>query len=266
MPHTLTIAILTLNEAHHIEGCIHSARFADQIVVIDSSSHDGTQEIAGRLGAQVVEYSDWQGFGEQRNRALAQVTSDYVFFLDADEIITPALQAEMQAAVRSGQDAIWKVVWTQVAFGKPLNLMAHSGGVRRMFKTQSLLRFEGAVHERAMTVTDLPVVTFKSRLLHYSRESVYGSLLKLAQYVQLGAAKRAAQGKRGGLLHGMASAFSIFFKNYILRRGFLCGAAGFLHCYIIAQECFFRYAALAYDQHDNNFMSKRQHTPQAAKK
>lgn len=257
MPATLTIAILTLNEAQRIAACIDSAAFADQIVVIDSGSSDGTQALARQLGAQVFEHADWRGFAEQRNRALAQVTSDYVFFLDADEVITPTLQAEIQAAVVSNQEAIWKVVWTQVAFGRPLTWMAHSGGAKRMFKTQSLMKFEGAVHERAITTTGLPILTFRSRLPHYSRESVYVSLLKLAQYVQLGAAKRAAQGKRGGILQGMLSAFSIFFKNYILRRGFLCGAEGFLHCYFLAQECFFRYAALAYDRHDPDFMSKR---------
>ncbi len=257
MPSTLAIAILTLNEAHRIERCINNANFADQLLVIDSGSNDGTQALATSLGAQVFEYPNWQGFAEQRNRALAHVQADYVLFLDADEVITPSLQAEIQAAVASGRDAVWKVVWNQVAFGRPLNQMAHSGGAKRMFRTQSLIKFEGAVHERAVTKNEPLILTFKSRLPHYSRESVYVSLLKLAQYVQLGAAKRAAQGKRGGILYGMASAFSIFFKNYILRRGFLCGAAGFLHCYFLAQECFFRYAALKYDRYDNDFMSKR---------
>ena len=257
MPNTLAIAILTLNEAQRIERCIDSAKFADQVLVIDSGSHDGTQAVARSLGAQVYEYPDWKGFAEQRTRALSQVSADYVLFLDADEVITPELQTEIRAAVAGGRDAVWKVIWNQVAFGRTLDRMAHSGGAKRMFKTSSLLRFEGAVHERAITNTELPILTFKARLPHYSRESVYGSLLKLAQYVQLGAAKRAAQGKRGGILHGMISAFSIFFKNYILRRGFMCGAAGFLHCYFLAQECFFRYAALAYDKQDVDFLSKR---------
>jgi glycosyltransferase involved in cell wall biosynthesis len=261
MPTTLTIAILTLNEAQRIAACVGSASFANQVLVVDSGSSDGTQEIARTLGAEVVEYPNWQGFGEQRGRALTHVNSDYIFFLDADEVITAALQAEIQSAIDSNVDAIWKVVWTQVAFGRPLTLMAHSGGVARMFKTGSLLRFDGAVHERAITATALPTRIFKARLPHYSRETVYGSLLKLAQYVQLGAAKRAKAGKRGGILHGMASALSIFIKNYFFRRAFLCGAEGFLHCYLLAQECFFRYAALAYDKHATEFLSKRQNMP-----
>ena len=260
MPYTLSVAILTLNEATRIAACIASAKFADEVVVIDSGSSDGTRELAQQHGAQVFKYADWQGFGEQRNRALAHVTSDYIFFLDADELLTPELQAELRSVVSSGEDAIWKVVWTQVAFGRPLTLMAHSGGVARLFKTKSLQRFDGAVHERAITTTPLPVRILTSRLPHYSRETVYGSLLKLAQYVQLGAAKRAKAGKQGGILRGMISAFSIFVKNYFFRRAFLCGAEGFLHCYLLAQESFFRYAALAYDKH-GEFLSKRQYVP-----
>jgi hypothetical protein len=120
-----------------------------------------------------------------------------------------------------------------------------------MFKTASIREFAGVVHEKAeMTPGSRTVRRFHSRLFHYSRESVYGSLNKLAQYVQLGAAKRAQAGKTGGVLRGLASGFAIFLRLYIFRRGFLCGAEGFLFCFFIALECFFRYAALKYDAHD----------------
>lgn len=254
---TLTIVILTLNEAQRIEQCVRSALFADQVVVIDSGSIDGTQALAQQLGAQVHEYADWKGFAEQRNRSLPHIQSDYVFFLDADEEITPQLQAEIQAAVISKANAVWEVVWNQVAFGKPLSRMAHAGAVRRMFRTASLVRFEGLVHEHAVTQGDLPTFTFKSRLLHYSRESVYGSLLKLAQYTQLGAAKRAQAGKKGGVLRGLGSAFTMFVKSYIGQRGFMCGGEGFLYCYFLAQECFFRYVALKYDTQHHDQLTKR---------
>jgi len=250
---TLCIGILTMNEARRIEKCIQSARFADQIVVVDSGSKDDTVAIAQRLGAQVHTHADWQGFAEQRNRLLQYVKSDYIFFLDADEVITPELQAEMQAAVASGQQATWEVLWNQVAYGKALTLMKSTGGVQRMFPTANLERFDGVVHEKAI-VRDpsTPVIKFKARLLHYSRETIYGSLQKLAQYAQLGARKRAEKGKRGGVLRGFASALVNFIQLYIFRRGFLCGAEGFLFCFFIALECFFRYAMLHYDREHLN--------------
>jgi len=245
----LSIGILTLNESRRIESCIRSAMFADQIIVVDSGSTDGTQALARAMGAEVHEYPDWQGFGVQRNRLLEHVRGEYIFFLDADEEITPELQFEIEAVAAAGKNEIWTVLWNQVAFGKPLTAMKTTGGIRRMFRRDSIKEFTGLVHEHAeMIDPTLPVRTFRTRLLHYSRESIYESLNKLAQYTQLGAAKRATAGKHGGVLRGMASGLAIFIRLYILRRGFLCGPEGFLFCFIVALECFFRYAALAYDK------------------
>lgn len=244
----LTIGILTLNEEKRIASCIASAHFADQIVVVDSDSQDKTREIATSLGAEVYEYPDWQGFAVQRNRILQHAKGEYIFFLDADEEIPVEMRAEIEAVLASGKDEIWEVQWNQVAFGKPLTLMKSTGGIPRMFKTKSIREFSGVVHEHAeMDGPQRPVKRFHARLLHYSRESIYGSLNKLAQYVQLGAAKRAQAGKTGGVLRGFGSGLAIFLRLYIFRRGFLCGAEGFLFCFFIALECFFRYAALKYD-------------------
>ena len=105
----LTIGILTLNEERRIEACIRSCSFADQVVVVDSGSKDRTVEIAKGLGAEIFVYPDWQGFAEQRNRMLQHVRGDYILFIDADEEVPADLRAEVQAAVASGQDAVWKV-------------------------------------------------------------------------------------------------------------------------------------------------------------
>jgi glycosyltransferase involved in cell wall biosynthesis len=256
---TLCIGVLAMNEAHRLAACLESAQFAQQIILVDSGSTDNTRELAQDLGAQVHLYDDWQGFAVQRNRLLAHVQTDYIFFLDADEVISVELQQEIQNAVASGKDAVWEIQWNQVAYGKPLSLMKSTGGIRRLFKTGNIIQFEGVVHEGAkLHNPQTPVYRFKHRLLHYSRETVYGSLLKLAQYVQLGAAKRAALGKRGGVLRGFASALAIFLKLYVFRRGFLCGPQGFLFCFFIALECFFRYAALKYDsKHLKTDLAKR---------
>ena len=247
---TLCIGILTLNEAHRIASCLQSAAFADQLLVIDSGSSDNTREIAQESGAQVHVYPNWQGFAEQRNRMLSHVEADYIFFLDADEVIPESLQREIREAVDSNEDAIWKVYWDQVAFGRTLNHMAkYAGGVWRLFRTDQLLGYDGVVHEHAV-VRDpaTPVKVFRGRLLHHSRETVYGGLLKLAQYAQLGAVRRAHSGKRGGIRRGMASAVSNFIRLYFFRRGFLCGAQGFLFCLLVSLECFFRYVIIKYDR------------------
>ncbi|HEX5738089.1 MAG TPA: glycosyltransferase family 2 protein [Hydrogenophaga sp.] len=245
----LCVGILTLNEERRIARCIESASFADQIVVIDSGSTDATREIASRMGAEVHLHPDWQGFAVQRNRMMPLVKCDYFFFLDADEVITDELRQEIQQAVASGDNAAWKVYWDQVAFGKALSRMAKTaGGVKRLFRTDNILEFHGVVHEYAQLKDEtVPTRVFSGRLLHYSRDTVYESLLKLAQYSQLGARRREQAGMRGGVLRGLGSAFTNFFRFYVLRRGFLCGPQGFLFCLVVALECFFRYAILEYD-------------------
>ena len=254
----LTIGILTLNEERRIEACIRSCSFADQIVVVDSGSKDRTVEIAKGLGAEVFVYPDWQGFAEQRNRMLQHVRGDYILFIDADEEVPADLRAEVQAAVASGQDAVWKVYWELVAYGRPLTHMRKTGGVERLFRRASISHFAGVVHEHAqLTPGERPTYKFRARLLHHSRETIHGSLLKLAQYAQLGAAKRAALGKRGGILRGTASAFANFVRLYFVQRGFLCGPEGFLYCSFVALECFYRYVALHYDREHLGPLSKR---------
>ncbi|MNJ88149.1 SPBc2 prophage-derived glycosyltransferase SunS [compost metagenome] len=246
---TLTIAVLTKNEAHRIRNCLQSAAFADQCIVVDSGSTDNTRELAQAAGAEVFNYPDWQGFAVQRNRLLQHSTCDYIFFLDADEVITPELQAELQAVVQSGARAVWRIQWRMVAFGHELKHFRSQSKVERLFRRDMLVEYVGVVHEQAiLTEEPTPRHVLKARLLHYSRETVYGSLEKLAQYSMLGAAKRAEKGKRGGVLRGIASGMSMFLRLYIGQLGFLCGGAGFLYCFFVGLEGFFRYAALEYDR------------------
>ena len=254
---TLGIAVLTLNEAARIEACLRSAAFADQIVVIDSGSTDDTREQAERLGAQVHLHADWQGFAVQRTRALEHLQTDCVFFLDADEEIPPALRDEIERAVASGEDAIWRVWWDEVAFGRALTRMKPRGGIQRLFRRSTLERFDGVVHEAPVLHHAVPVREFRQRLLHHSRPTVYGSLRKLAQYVQLGAAKRQAQGKKGGVWRGLVMGGVVFLRVYLFQRAFLCGGPGFLYSQFIALETFFRYAALRYDEPQADDLARR---------
>lgn len=249
MAPTLTVAVLTHNEAHRIEACLRSAAFADQLLVVDSGSTDDTLARARAAGAEVYEHADWQGFAVQRTRQLQHARCDYVFFLDADEIMAPAFQQELQAIVRSGSQAVWQIRWRMVAFGHELRYLRASTHVSRLFRRDQILGWKGVVHEEAVLKEDaVPRQIMREPLLHHSRESVHSSLEKLTQYAMLGATKRAAAGQRGGVLRGLASGSAMFLRLYIFRLGFLCGGAGFLYCTFVALEAFFRYAALHYDR------------------
>ena len=246
---SLTIAVLTLNEAAQIEACLRSAAFADQLLVVDAGSTDETVSIAQSLGAEVHVHPDWQGFAVQRNRLLQHTTGDWVFFLDADEVIPPELAREIEAAIAPDHDAVYHVTWLHVAFGEPLTRMRRGKGIPRLFPIRQVVQFEGVVHEGArLKDPDIPHNTLNTRLLHHSRRTIHQSLLKVAQYAQLGAIKRLERGQKGGVLRGFASGMTSFFRYYILQRGFLCGRAGFLLSLVVALESFFRYTAMTVDR------------------
>lgn len=254
----LSIGILTKNEVRLIEGCVKSALFADEVIVLDSGSTDDTVETARRLGAKTFISENWEGFAVQRNRLLNHMTGDYVFFLDADEVITPELRKEIESIVAGQELAVWKVMWTVVAYGHTLRHFKSNTSMERLFPRSLIKHYEGVVHETAvLTEPRAKRHTLQNRLLHYSRQSIRASLEKLTQYAMLGAAKRHAKGKHGGILRGLASAIASFLKTYFIQRGFLDRGPGFLYCQFIALECFFRYVALEYDRHELTDKVKR---------
>ena len=97
----LSVIIITKNEAANIAACLKSVAFADEFIVVDSGSTDGTVELAQALGARVEITSDWPGFGPQKNRALDLATGDWILSIDADERVTPELAREIQEALRA---------------------------------------------------------------------------------------------------------------------------------------------------------------------
>ena len=96
----LSVIIITKNEAKDLPRALASVSFADELIVLDSGSTDGTQEIAQSLGAKVFESSEWPGFGTQKNRALSKASQEWVLSLDADEWIEADLAEEIIKIVR----------------------------------------------------------------------------------------------------------------------------------------------------------------------
>src|SRR5688572_11499942 len=96
---TLSVVVITKNEASVIARCLESVAWADELIVLDSESTDGTPNIARAQGAQVEVTNEWPGFGAQKNRALSRARGDWVLALDADEWVTPAGRIEIEQAI-----------------------------------------------------------------------------------------------------------------------------------------------------------------------
>ncbi|KXB29282.1 benzoate transporter [Dechloromonas denitrificans] len=229
----LSIAIITLNAASQLAACLDSVRFADDIVVIDSGSTDGTQALAASYGARVIE-QDWLGFGPQKQLAVEAARHDWVLCLDADERVSPALQASIKNALNNPSTAAFRFPRCNRFLGRYLK---HGEGYPdwslRLFDRRQARWSTDAVHEKV--VTEAPVGTLTGDLLHDSAESLATYLTKQNRYTTLAAEMALQAGKRTSFARIALSPLVRFIKFYIIRQGFRDGLPGLIH---IAIGCF----------------------------
>ena len=242
----LSVIIITKNEAAHIEACLASVSFADEIIVLDSGSTDGTVEIARGLGATVHQSPDWPGFGPQKNRALALATQEWVFSIDADERVTPELCQEIIDTLRSPTRTGYEVLRLSEFCGKPIR---HSGWwpdpVLRLFRRHSGKFNDVLVHE-SVSLSDGKPGRFKSHLLHYPHPTLDSLIDKVNRYSGEAAKMMFADGKRAGLPMVVVHSVWTFIRIYFIKLGLLDGRHGFVLAVTAASGNFLRYSKLMF--------------------
>lgn len=239
---SISVTIITKNEAANIRACIESVAWADEIIVVDSGSADGTVEICRELGAQVFVH-DWPGFGAQKNRALDYASMDWVLSLDADERVTPELRAEIETAINSGRADGYKLPRLSSFCGR---FMRHSGWypdyVLRLFRRGQGRFSDVLVHESVQLQGRAE--NLQQPLLHYSYRDFNDALSKLNSYSSAAATMLQRRGKQGGLLQAILHGLWAFIRTYILRAGFLDGREGFMLAVLNAEHSYYRYLKL----------------------
>ena len=240
----LSVIIITCNEAANIAACIQSVSFADEVVLLDSGSSDGTPDIARGLGAQVHASSDWPGFGPQKNRALALAKFPWVLSLDADERVSSELARQIQAALAANQASAYEIPRLTQFCGRWIH---HCGWtpdrVLRLFKRGTARFSDDLVHERVLLAQGAPA-RLTEPLLHYSYPTPSHYWRKLEQYSQAWAQQRYARGQTTTMLRAALAGVVAFLRSYLFRLGFLDGAMGFAVCTMQAQAAFGKYFAL----------------------
>ncbi len=241
---TLSVVIITKNEAAVIARCLESVAWADEIIVLDNNSSDSTADIARGLGARVSSVADWPGFGPQKNRALALATGDWVLSLDADEWVTPELHAEIARAL-AAPDFLpaYRMPRLSSYCGR---VMRHSGWwpdhVTRLFQRSAARFSDDLVHEKLLVegVTG----SLLEPLRHEAIRDLEDALVKMNTYSTAGAAMLHARGKTASLAGAVAHGLWTFIRTYFLRAGFLDGREGFLLAVSNAEGSYYRYLKL----------------------
>ncbi len=144
---TITAVIIAKNEEAMIANCLETVRWCQEILVIDNGSTDTTVELAKSLGARVVSYVN-SSFAETRTQALKYVKTDWLFYLDADERVTPRLQQEISVHMETKSSSALAINRENIMYGKTFE---HGGWqddwVTRVFLKEALTGWEGDVHE-----------------------------------------------------------------------------------------------------------------------
>ena len=240
---SLSVIVITKNEAHNIGACLQSVIFADQLVVLDSGSRDGTLEIARTIGAEVSENYDWQGFGIQKNRALAMARCDWVLSIDADERVTPALHAEIMATIHAPAFEAYSFPRLSSYCGQYIRYSGwHPDRVTRLFKRHCAQFSCELVHEKI--VTSSRVGQLASHLLHESFTDFEAVLQKVDRYSSAGAQMLFERGKTASPGKAFAHGAWAFVRTYILKRGFLDGRMGLVLAVSNAEGTYYRYLKL----------------------
>jgi len=235
----LTAIIITKNEAANIGACLDSVAFCDERIVVDCGSDDDTTAIAKSKGAQVTEHA-WQGFGPQKNFALSLASGEWVLSVDADERVSPALAAEITAAIsEQGADG-YEMPRSSSFLGRT---MRHSGWypdyVLRVLRRGRARFSDDIVHERV--VCEGSVRRLKEPLLHFPVDRIEDVLRRMDRYSSAGAEQMVASGRRVTFASGFLHGFWTFVRTYVLRAGFLDGREGLLLAIVNAEGSYYRY-------------------------
>lgn len=237
----ISIYIIAFNEIEKVSATIQSALWADEILLVDSQSTDGTPELAASLGAKVVQV-EFKGFGDLRNQAIAACSHEWIFSLDADERCTEGVASEIRHIMADPNSVdVYRVPRRNFFMG---HWIQHSGWYPnyrqpQLFRRGCMSYDAKAVHEGYLVNSAKPISQIKNCIWQVPFKNMTEVIRKIDRYSTLGAPRVAKQ----SLTIGTAFFHAVwtFVKHYVFKLGFLDGWAGFVIALQSFEGTFYRY-------------------------
>lgn len=241
----LSVIVLTQDSASTLDACLRSVAFADEVLVVDSGSQDRSLAIARAHGAR-IKRQPWLGYTEQRNAALAFCRHTWVLSVDSDEEISPELAQEIQATLHSDSPHTGYRIPERVRFFKRWLRYGgtYPGEHLILFRRRGARYGHGPANVHEGIQIQGSVGHLRGFKLHHAYPDFGRTLRKINRYTSLEAQGRWQRGQRASLYGVLWRPFERFFKNYVLKAGFLDGWEGFLYCYLTAHYSFITHIKL----------------------
>jgi len=239
----LAAVVLTKNEKHHIGDCLDSLAWADERVVFDDFSSDGTDELARARGARVISHT-FENFCAQRNAALQAVEATWILFVDADERVTPALADEVRRAIgRTGKQA--RAGWWIPRHNYMIGHRMRGGGWYPDCQLR-LLRRGQARYDPAHPVHEIVVLageagTLENVLIHYNYDTVAQFQQKMGRYTAFEAEILFGQGVRARPWTYVTMPLREFWRRFVKLQGYRDHVYGLLFCGLMSWYTFLTY-------------------------
>ena len=240
----LTVTIITLNEAANIRAAIESVAWADEIVVIDSHSHDETAAIARRFTDHVIT-REWPGYVAQKNYAASLASNDWILSVDADERVTVELAREIKALMAGEpSSAGYRVPRASHYLGRWIRSTDWYPDYQLRLYDRRRADWQGQYVHESVQVANGGVSDLRADLLHYPYRDVSHHLSTIDRYTTMAARQMHEAGRRTSAWQLALHPPAAFLRNYLLRGGIRDGAAGFVVSMLNTYYVFLKFVKL----------------------
>ena len=240
----LTVTVITYNESEHIAAALDSVAWADEIIVVDSGSTDGTVDLARPKATRVIT-REWPGYSAQKNFAADQASHDWVLSMDADERVTPALAAEIQSLLQTEPQARgYRIRRVSRYLGRWIRTTDWFPDYQLRLYDRRTGRWNGMrIHESFRLQVGEPL-RLQGELEHYAYRDISHHLKKIDAYTTLMSQQWHEEGRRTSLPALLLHPAFAFVRNYVLRAGFRDGTPGLIISILNAYYVFLKCAKL----------------------
>lgn len=235
--------VIVKNEENMIRGCLESVKWADELIVADNGSTDGTLEIVKRYTKNIIKF-EGQDFAALRNRAIGEAKGDWVLYIDADERVMSPLKEEIIKTISETSHSAFALNRQNIIFGQPVNYGPYANDwMIRLLKKSNFKTWVGKVHEYAQFEGTLGYC--KDKLLHLTHRDVDQIVIKSLEWSKIDAQLRIDAKHPKITTWRLIRIFKTeSFKQLLSRKGIFGGTVGFMDAMLQVFSLFITYVRL----------------------